>query len=139
MLAPDDDTTGVSFSPTAEAFHDAGWLGIFLIAPAMWLVLFTLFDSLCGDVRKSVWGLLVIVTFAHMAPEGGISVIPYALGYTAFGIIFAAVMGAYLMPMLGALFIGPEGIQIRRGAPIRSVPNRLHPSSLPKAAPTQAS
>ena len=102
-------------------------MGIFLIAPLLWLALFTVFDSLCGDVRLSPWGLLAIVTFGHLAPEGGISQIVYALGYTVFGIVFAAVMGAYLMPIIGTFFIGPEGITIRRGAPIRSIPNRLHP------------
>jgi hypothetical protein len=127
ILAEEDESTGISFSPTAEAFHLMGWLGIFLVAPCLWLALFTLFDSLCGDVRNSPWGLLAIVIFAHQAPEGGITVIAYALGYTAFGIVFAAVMGAYLMPVIGTFFIGPEGISIRRGAPIRSIPNRLHP------------
>jgi hypothetical protein len=139
ILGDADESTGISFSPTTEAFHLMGWLGIFVLAPTLWLVLFVVFDSLCGDDRKSPWGLLAIVTFAHMAPEGGISIIAYALGYTVFGIVFAAVMGAYLMPILGTFFIGPEGIQIRRGAPIRSVPNRLRPSSLSKADPTQAS
>ena len=125
ILGEGDESTGVSFSPTAEAFHMEGWMGIFLVAPVLWIILFTVFDSLCGDVRKSPWGLLVIVTFGHLAPEGGLNVIPYALGYTAFGIVFAAVMGAYLMPVLGTLFIGPEGISIRRGAAIRSIPSRL--------------
>jgi hypothetical protein len=125
ILADSDDSTGVSFSPTAEAFHLMGWIGIFFLAPALWLLLFTVFDSLCGDARQSPWGLLVIVFFGHMAPEGGISEIPYALGYTVIGIVFAAVLGAYLMPILGTFFIGPEGIMIRRGAPIRSIPNRL--------------
>ena len=127
ILGEADDTTGISFSPTGEAFHLAEWMGIFLVAPLLWLALFTVFDSLCGDVRLSPWGLLAIVTFGHLAPEGGISQIVYALGYTAFGIVFAAVMGAYLMPIIGTFFIGPEGIAIRRGAPIRSIPNRLHP------------
>jgi hypothetical protein len=127
ILAEEDVSTGVSFSPTAEAFHLMGWMGIFLVAPCLWLALFTLFDSLCGDVRKSPWGLLAIVTFAHAAPEGGIGIIAYLIGFTAFGIIFAAVLGAYLMPVIGTFFIGPEGIAIRRGAPIRSIPNRLHP------------
>jgi hypothetical protein len=36
-------------------------------------------------------------------------------------------MGAYLMPIIGTFVIGPEGITIRRGAPIRSIPNRLRP------------
>jgi hypothetical protein len=127
ILAENDISTGVSFSPTAEAYHLGEWRGIFLLAPCLWIALFTLFDSLCGDVRLSPWGLLVIVTFGHLAPEGGISSIPYALGYTVFGIVFAAVMGAYLMPILGTFFIGPEGITLRRGAPIRSIPNRLRP------------
>ncbi|HEX3967332.1 MAG TPA: hypothetical protein VHW70_05155 [Edaphobacter sp.] len=127
ILGDEDTTTGISFSPTAEAYHLGEWRGIFLLAPALWLALFTVFDSLCGDVRLSPWGLLAIVTFGHMAPEGGVSEIAYALAYVVFGIVFAAVMGAYLMPILGTLFVGPEGITIRRGAPIRSIPNRLRP------------
>jgi hypothetical protein len=127
ILGEEDFSTGISFSPTAEAYHLGEWKGIFLLAPCLWIALFAAFDSLCGDVRLSPWGLLAIVTFGHLAPEGGISEIAYALGYIAFGIIFAAVMGAYLMPILGTFFIGPEGITLRRGAPIRSIPNRLRP------------
>jgi hypothetical protein len=127
ILGEADITTGISFSPTAEGFHLAEWKGIFLLAPALWFLLFTVFDSLCGDVRLSPWGLLVIVVFGHMAPEGGLTTIAYALGYLVIGIVFAAVLGAYLMPIVGTLFIGPEGISIRRGAPIRSIPNRLRP------------
>jgi hypothetical protein len=127
MLGESDNSTGISFSPTAEAYHLGEWKGIFLLAPCLWIALFTVFDSLCGDVRLSPWGLLAIVTFAHLAPEGGVSAIAYALGYTAVGIIFAGITGAYLMPILGTFFIGPEGIVLRRGAPIRSIPNRLRP------------
>jgi hypothetical protein len=36
-------------------------------------------------------------------------------------------MGAYVMPVVGSFFIGPQGIMLRRGAPIRSIPNRLRP------------
>jgi hypothetical protein len=127
LLGEDDFSTGVSFSPTSEVFHQGGWKGIFLVVPCLWFALFTVFDSLCGDGRLSPWGLLAVVTFGHIAPEGGVTGIAYALGFTAFGIIFAAVLGAYLMPILGTFFIGPEGITLRRGAPIRSVPNRLRP------------
>jgi hypothetical protein len=133
MLSEEDNTTGVSFSPVADAFHMDGWMGVFVVAPLMWLLLFTLFDSLCGDVRKSPWGLLAIVAFAHTAPEGGLSVIAYLVGYMVFAIVFAAVMAAYLMPVLGTLFIGPEGIQIRRGAPIRSIPSRVAPLPTPES------
>jgi hypothetical protein len=71
MIGPEDTTTGVSFSPIGVGFHLARWLGIFVIAPILWIILFSLFDSLCGDVRTSPWGLLAIVAFGHVAPEGG--------------------------------------------------------------------
>jgi hypothetical protein len=127
LLADVDESTGVSFSSTATAFHLLGWIGIFLFAPFIWFSLFIIFDSLCGDVRKTPWGLLVTVLYAHAAPEGDIGSIIYMCCYTTYAIVFAGVMGAYVMPIIGTFFIGPEGIMIRRGKPIRSIPNRLHP------------
>jgi hypothetical protein len=127
LLAEEDYSTGVSFSSTAVAFHLLGWPGIFLLAPALWLLLFTIFDSLCGDVRKAPWGLLVMVLYAHAAPEGDVNSVIYMCFYGAFAIIFAAIMGAYVMPVVGTFFIGPEGISLRRGVPIRAIPSRLLP------------
>jgi hypothetical protein len=127
ILAEADESTGVSFSSTATAFHMAGWKGIFLLASGTWFFLFLIFDSLCGDVRKTPWGLLVIVLFTHAAPEGDMTAIIYMCFYTTYAIVFAGIMGAYVMPVIGTFFIGPEGIMIRRGAPIRSIPNRLRP------------
>ncbi len=127
ILAEADDSTGISFSSTASAFHLAGWKGVFLLAPAAWFFLFLIFDSLCGDVRKIPWGLLVIVLFSHTGPEGDITTIVYMCFYVVFGIVFAAIMGAYVLPVIGSFFIGPQGIMISRGGPIRSIPNRLRP------------
>jgi hypothetical protein len=132
LLAEEDFSTGVSFSSTATAFHLLGWPGVFLLAPAVWLLLFTIFDSLCGDVRKAPWGLLIVVLFAHAAPEGDLNSIIYMCFYVALGIVFAAIMGAYIMPILGTLIIGPEGISLRRGAPIRAIPRRLLPAPSPE-------
>ena len=68
---PDEDTsTGISFSPTAEAYHMMGWKGIFVVAPLVWLAMFIVFDSLFGDLRATPWGLLVIAQISHTAPEG---------------------------------------------------------------------
>jgi hypothetical protein len=127
LLAEEDTTTGVSFSPTAEAYHLATWTGLLLVAPAIWIMLFALFDSLCGDITKSPWGLLVMLLYSHIAPEAGISGLIYSFGYTTIAIVLAAVFGAYVMPVIGTFFIGPEGIILRRRAPIRSLPNRLLP------------
>jgi len=132
ILSDQDETTGISFSSTVSSFHLLGWPGVFFLAPALWFCLFVIFDSLCGDVRKIPWGLLVLVLFAHAAPEGDVSAVIYMCFYTAIAIIFAGITGAYLMPILGTLFIGPEGISIRRGAPIRSIPNRLRTFTAPK-------
>ena len=129
LLGPEDESTGVSFSSTSTAFHLLGWYGIFFLAPTLWFVLFWIFDSLCGDTRQSPWGLLVLVLFAHAAPEADVGSIIYMCVYTAFGIVFAAIMGAYVMPVLGTLFVGPEGIMLRRGPVIRSIPSRLRPAA----------
>jgi hypothetical protein len=127
LLAEEDVSTGISFSSTAAAFHILGWYGVFLLAPAIWLLLFTTFDSLCGDFRTAPWGLLVMVAFAHAAPEGDINSMIYLCFFGGFTIIFAAITGAYVMPVIGTFFIGPEGIQLRHGAPVRAIPGRLLP------------
>jgi hypothetical protein len=127
LLSEADDSTGVSFSSTSSAFHLAGWPGIFLLAPAVWFGLFFILDTLCGDTRKSPWGLLVLVLYAHAGAEADISTVIYMYFFTSLGIIFIAVVGSYLMPVFGTLLIGPEGIMLRRGVAIRSIANRLHP------------
>lgn len=133
MLAPDDDTTGISFSPMGEAYHLGRWTGIFLVAPLLWIMLFVLFDSLCGDVRTSPWGLFAIVLFAHIAPENGLSGVIYGLGTGSAGIICAALAAAYVMPILGSIFAGRGSSGVRRTRTIRSVPRRMPP--LPASRP----
>jgi hypothetical protein len=132
LLGEEDTSTGISFSSTSTAFHLLGWSGIFLLAPALWFLLFWTFDSLCGDTRQYPWGLLIVVLYSHAAPEGDVTSIVYMCFYTACGIVFAAIMGAYVMPVLGTFFIGPEGIMLRKGPPPRSIPNRLRPAAPPQ-------
>ena len=129
VLADEDLTTGVSFSPAADAYGRMGFSGVFLLAPVLWIILFTLFDSLCGDLRQAPWGILVALVYSHLAPEGGLGGVIYSYGYVTFGIVFSAIVGAYVMPVMGTLFIGPEGIILRRGAKVQSIPNRLRPAS----------
>ena len=119
-LGDDDFTTGISFTPTGEGYHIDRWVGVLILAPVLWVMLFTLFDSLCGTVRETPWGLLVIVLFSHSAPEGMLSGVIYMLGFSAFSILVAAFSASYLMPLLGTLFKGPEGTVVRKGAAIQS-------------------
>jgi hypothetical protein len=129
LLAEEDNTTGISFSPAAEAYALLGWTSVFFVAPIVLTMLFTVFDSLCGNVRDAPWSLIIMVIFAHLAPEGGLEGAIYTMGFITFGIIFSAIVGAYVMPIVGSLFIGPEGIIVRRGKPVQSIPNRLRPAS----------
>ena len=104
--AEDDNTTGISFSPVVEGYHEAKWFGVFVVCPMMWLACFVLVDSLCGDVRKSPWGLLATATFAHVAPEGMLQGIFYFSTYGAFAVCVVAFLSAYVMPLL-AHFVSP--------------------------------
>ena len=134
LLPVEDTTTGISFTPAAVGFHLAGWTGVLIVAPILWIMLFTMFDSLCGDVRKVPWGLLMIPIFAHQAPEAGFDGIIYLLGFGSFGIIVVAFAAAYLMPIVGTFALGPESTLLDRASSVRSIPRRL-----PTAGPRENS
>ena len=70
MIAEENESTGISFSPTGDAYRQAGFQGVFLILPPVVLLLFIVMDSLSGDVRRSPWGLLFAVSCAHSSSEG---------------------------------------------------------------------
>jgi hypothetical protein len=139
FLAEEDTSTGISFSPSGEGFHVLGWMGVLVVAPLLWTMVFTLYDSLCGDVRKSPWGLLVVVYVSHVAPEGGLGGLIYMLGYLAVGLLFMTFSAAYVMPIIGTLVAGPEKRRIRRVVVPHSVPRRVLPRRLSSVAPPKAS
>jgi hypothetical protein len=70
VISDEDEGTGISFSPSADAYHEATWFGVIVVEPIIMFILFIVSDSLSGDVRLSPWGLLFIALFAHGAPEG---------------------------------------------------------------------
>jgi hypothetical protein len=105
-LAADDFSTGISFSPVAEAFRLGRWWGIFGILPAMWLIMFLTIDLVCGDFTRSPWGLLVIVYFAHAGPESLVSGLAYYTGFGNAGLIFAILFCTRLAPVIGTLLGG---------------------------------
>ena len=114
-LAENDYSTGISFSPVAEAYHCEGWGGILWLLPVIWIMLFSSVDFVVGDMAKYPWGLMVVVWFAHLAPEQLIGGMIYFLGYGNFGMFFAIVVVTRIAPILGALFIGkPASTPARR-------------------------
>jgi hypothetical protein len=132
-LSDDDSTTGISFTPTGEAYHIARWTGVFIVAPILWLALFIVFDSLCGDTRVSPWGLLLVAYFAHIAPEGMLGSIIYSYGFITFGLLVVAFSVAYVMPIIGTLIKGPEKTTLRRFRLLRVPESRIVVDGPPQA------
>lgn len=120
-LAADDVTTGISFSPVAEAYHCEGWGGVFWLLPLLWVMLFSSVDFVVGDMAKYPWGLMVVVYFAHAAPEQLLGGIIYFLGYGNFGMLLAIFIVTRIAPILGALFTG------RSVAPLSRAMHRVSP------------
>ena len=123
-LAADDTSTGISFSPVAEAYHCEGWGGIFWLLPLLWIMLFTTADFVVGDMSKYPWGLMVVVWFAHSAPETLLGGMIYFMGYGNFGMLFAIIVVTRFAPILGALFGGrsipQRGRVMGRNLPVMS-------------------
>ncbi len=124
-IAEEDTSTGISYSPTGEGYRLLKWPGVLVLSPVIWTMLFVLFDSLCGDVRRSPWGLLALTLFSHNAPEGLLDSCIYMMGYGTFAIVFAALMTAYVMPHIGTLFAGPGGRNRFLKTNVRSLPRRV--------------
>jgi hypothetical protein len=126
----EDTTTGISFSPVAEAYHEAEWFGVLVVAPIIWVALFTALDSLCGDLRKSPWGILVFAMYAHIAPEGMLAGAFYMMTYGALIVVVVAFFSADLMPMVSSFVAPPK----RKVFPVRSAIAR-HGSALDSRGP----
>ncbi len=119
-LAADDTSTGISFSPVAEAYHCEGWGGIFWLLPLLWILLFTSSDFVVGDMTKYPWGLLVVVWFAHSAPETMLGGMIYFVGYGNFGMLFAIIVVTRFAPIIGTLFGGKAVPHVT--SPMRRLP-----------------
>jgi hypothetical protein len=125
-LSEQDYSTGISFSPVAEAYHCEGWGGILWLLPLIWMILFTTVDFVVGDMTKYPWGLMVVVWFAHAAPETLLGGMIYFIGLGNFGMLFAIVVVTRIAPIIGALFTGkvvsPPTRSLARVRPILSSP-----------------
>ncbi|MEG9432315.1 hypothetical protein [Terriglobus sp. ADX1] len=118
MLADEDSTTGISFSPFSDAYHCVQWWGVTLISVPIFLMMFLVCDSLTGSTKDTLWASLYILQFSHFAPEGMMNAPFAAMSINVFMIVVAAVLITYILPVLGSLLI-----PIRRTIlPLTSVP-----------------
>jgi hypothetical protein len=77
-----------------------------LLAPLTWTLLFTTVDLICGDLRRSPFGLIAAVFFAHVAPESLISGLVLFIWTGNIAIILAILFCAYFAPVLGTILSG---------------------------------
>jgi hypothetical protein len=117
MVADDDTGTGISFSPVAEAFRTDRWIGLFLILPGVWLLLFASTEFICGDARQAPWSLLPILLYSHVAPEGLLSGQVYLIGYGNGAVLLAILFCTRVAPTLGRLFYGSAAKTIMAEGP----------------------
>jgi len=112
LLAANDFSTGISFSPASELFHWEHWLGLLILGPLLCGLLFLTADYVSGDVRVHPWGLILILIYGHVAPEMGIG---GAINFVWLGnlsVVVVALFCTQFAPVLGALFAGrPQTIE----------------------------
>jgi hypothetical protein len=121
-LSEDDMTTGISFSAASEAYHIARWVGVLVVAPAIWVMLFTLYDSLCGGTSTSPWAMLASVMVAHLAPEGALSGAIYLMTFGAEALVFVAFFSAWIAPICSFLVLGPDRKKFQNLASLAGIP-----------------
>jgi hypothetical protein len=119
-IPEENTTTGIAFSPTGEAYHMGEWVGVLVVAPLIWFLLFILYDSLFGDLRATPWGLLVLVAISKFAPEGAITGVIYYIGFGTEIFLFCAFFAKYVAPFFAIAVLGPDRGMSTRKFPFRS-------------------
>lgn len=107
MLAAEDHTTGISFSPFGDAYHQAGWLGVLAVMPAVQLLMFLMLKIVVGTTREAPWALFFVMAFAHIAAEGMLNFPFYVMSFGMEAIVATAFAMIYITPVIGSLLVGP--------------------------------
>lgn len=107
-LPEEDTTTGISFSPTSEAYHLGKWMSLCVVAPLVWALMFVILDSLLGDIRSTPWGLLAVSLLSHLAPETGLEGAIYMMTFGAEILTFCALFSRWVAPLVSISVLGQD-------------------------------
>ncbi|WP_232296203.1 hypothetical protein [Terriglobus sp. TAA 43] len=125
MLGANDNTTGISFSPFADAYHCVQWWGVTLVMLPTFLVAFWVMDSFTGSTKQTFWASIYILWLAHGAAEGMMSAPFFVMSVVTFMVILAAFFATYILPLVGGLLI-----------PVRRTILPLSVDPVPRPAPS---
>ncbi len=114
VLGPDDVSTGISFSPQADAYHQAKWLGLLVVMPLICFAYFLANDTFVGSAKDSPWPLLLIVLASHIGAEGGLDAMILQIVEGSIGIMFMAFVIRYVLPLAIRLGTGGEKTIVRK-------------------------
>jgi hypothetical protein len=103
ILSDDDESTGISFSPSADAYREGRVMGITVVEPLLLTLIFVVLDSAIGDVRLNPVGLLTTMLVSR-ADEGALAGNIGLIGQALFTNVLAAYICFYVLPMLGSIF-----------------------------------
>ena len=103
LLSDEDETTGISFSPAGDAYHEAGWYGIFLLWPLIAFLFFLATDSLTGSTREAPWALLPISISMHAAPEGMLGSYIFLTTYGIVMLLVVVFFSRYVLPVFTSI------------------------------------
>ena len=130
VIGEDDLTTGISFSPVADAYHESKWFAVLVVWPIVIFIYFLVTDSIVGTVKLSPWPLLPIAAVSHLAPEGMVDGVILQVTEGTLGMLIVAWTVRYVFPMGIRLLTGTERTVVRK-SPVVKLGSR--PSALPGA------
>ncbi len=116
VIPEEDVTTGISFSPTGDAYHQATWFGLLVVWPVVAFIFFFITDSLTGSIREAPWALLPITLSSHLAPEGLMLGTAFLSTYGTVALLAMVWFANYIIPLLTDLISGG------RSSPQQSLP-----------------
>ena len=123
LLADEDTSTGISFSPAGDAYHEAVWLGIMLVLPGVIFLFFFVTDSLTGSARYAPWALLPISQTPHIAPEGMMSGPIFLTTYGVVALLAIVFFARYVLPVATSIFgLGSRQTTLPMASVDRAVP-----------------
>jgi hypothetical protein len=123
VLPDDDTTTGISFSPTAEAYRLGGWVGVLLVEAGFFCCVFLIADTVFGDSYLNPLTLFAIIAEAHLAPEAGLNGQVGLLLKGQAGVVAIALGVRYVFPVIASAFsVRGAGTSLLSGSPVVSGP-----------------
>jgi len=110
ILADEDDTTGISFTASADAYFQGGFFGVIIVETFCFTLIFLALSFIVGDVREHPAVLVLILITGHTGPEGAIpgACILVLQTVTVIGVAFIC---RYLLPLIADIF-QPEPLAV---------------------------